>query len=88
MKEQLQGYVLYLRYGAESKSDSLRPYLVVSPERVLRLHRPGANPFSETELFPWQGRFCRVAGTWDEAVKVFIVENLEPAEPNPKSSDD
>ena len=76
--EELEGHLLYLRHAAGSKSDSVRPHLVVAADRVVRLHRPGGNPFAEEEFRPWQGRACRITGRWDEAAQVFLVAEVRP----------
>jgi hypothetical protein len=78
MSEEIEGYLLYLSHAAGSKSDSVRPHLVMAANRVVRLHRPGSNPFSENEFLSWQGQLCRARGQWDQLSNAFQVETLEP----------
>jgi hypothetical protein len=78
--QELEGYVLYLRHAAGSKSDSPRPYLVVAGDTVVRLHRKGGNPFQEDEFRAFEGQRCAVQGHWDERAKVFMVEKITPVE--------
>lgn len=76
--EEMEGYLLYLRHAAGSTSDSLRPHLVVGTERIVRLHRAGANPFAEMEQRPLHGKRCCVQGSWDEAARVFLIRDITP----------
>jgi hypothetical protein len=76
----IEGHLLYLRHAAGSKSDSLRPYLVVSGDTTIRLHRKGANPFHEEEFRAYEGTRCTVRGHWDDQAKVFLVEEITPCE--------
>lgn len=76
--DSIEGHLLYLRHAAGSKSDSLRPYLVVSGDTTIRLHRKGANPFHEEEFRAYEGTRCTVRGHWDEQSKVFLVEEITP----------
>jgi len=72
----IEGFLLYLRHAAGSKSDSLRPYLIVAADAMIRLHRKGDNPFQEEHFKPYEGAHCIVEGHWDEQAKVFMVENI------------
>jgi hypothetical protein len=73
------GYVLFLPFGEGTKSDSWRPFAVLENGKTVRLHKGGANPFTNAELSPLHGAFCSFTGHLDERKGLLSLSSIEGA---------
>jgi hypothetical protein len=74
-EDSLQGYILMLPYGSGSKSESLRPVLLRSNQKIVQICFCSDNPFTNVTLKPLHLKYCQISGHFEGTD--FIVESAE-----------
>lgn len=73
-KDEFSGTVIFQKVNAGSKSESVQPFLYVNKDKVLHLFLKGSNPFENTKLQKFDGKYVSASGTFNGST--FIIENI------------
>ena len=80
------GTVVFLLFGAGTKSEAKVPFLYVNKDIMYKLFLKGDNPFENNGLIPFDGKRVRVSGINKENIKkelaqgTLVADSIVPEE--------
>ena len=66
--EELEGVVVFLPFGAGSKSESLKPFLYIDRDTKVRIWVKDDNPFENRLLSSFDGKYVIIKGNFNKEV--------------------
>lgn len=73
--EKLTGKIKFLPFAIETKSESLRPYLVDKDGNTIMVYKKNDNPFMNDYFTTWADKNVVLTGEYSD--KTFIVDGVE-----------
>ena len=71
---ELLGTVIFQKANAGSKSESVQPFLYISQDKIIHLFLKGSNPFENSRLKEYDGKFVSIKGKMSGGT--FLVESI------------
>ena len=72
---ELKGTVVFLPFAISSKSESLRPFIYVNRNEVIKIMKAGDNPFENGALKSFDGHSILAKGHYGKA-RTFLIEKI------------
>lgn len=72
---ELKGTLVFLPFAVGSKSESIRPFLYITKDDIIKIMKTGDNPFENNALGPFDGHFLSVRGHYGIG-KTFLIDEI------------
>ena len=77
---EMKGTIVFLPYAVGSKSESLKPFLYINKDEVIRIMMKGDNPFENNSLISHDGHFVLIKGNYGMGNSFLIEEIVDLSE--------
>ncbi len=74
-KNELTGTVIFQKTNANSKSESMQPFLYVNQNEIFQLYLENSNPFENNQLQKYDGKNITATGHFNEVT--FIASQIK-----------